>query len=185
MQILGPDENLNVASRRVIQLSFGVLYSRDKFSFAVATTTPRTISNALKKTENVWSSLGTSAMTSMVLMLDYVGRMADIINAQYERWTLDNLSDMLRCMEAGYHHARCFNNDVDLRVKLHKKGFMRFKDNLSKLPHLLEQETSCLANILTIAFRLCAEEGGAHPDANQRASFAELILIRYIPTFMI
>ena len=186
MQILGPDNQLNVASRRVIQLAWnGILYSREKYSMnEVSNSASRQggaapLSNASRtSTEQVWTSLGTGAMTSMVLMLDYIPRISNIIQMQFSSWSLDNLTEMMRCMEAAYHHARCFNNDSDLRSKLQRKGFMRFKTDPQKLPHLLEQETSSLFHILTIAFKLFAEEGGPHLDASGRSSLAEISLIR-------
>lgn len=193
---MGPDDIVGFSSRRTIKLSFGVLYSREKFQ--VAATRPPPLPSEETKTgrskrsgslqgaasqEQVWSSLGTSAMTAMVLMLDYVGIMSNIIHAQFNSWSLKNLECMVRCLEAGYHHARCFNANTDLRTKLWKKGFMRFGDNSQRLPHLVEQETSSLAQILIVAFRLYAQAADTHPDASARVNFAEPLLFRYFDCF--
>lgn len=114
----------------------------------------------------------------MVLMLDYVGILANIIHAQYSSWSLANLSSLIKCLEASYHHARCFNADTGLRMKLWKKGFMRFNDSSKRLPHLVEQETASLAQVLTLVFRLYAQDDNSHVDAVARAAFAEPILKR-------
>lgn len=128
--------------------------------------------------EQAWSTLGKSAMTAMVMMLDYVGIIANIIHAQYDTWSLGNLKSVIQCLEASYHHARCFNADPDLRSNLWKKGFMRFQDNPRRLPHLVEQETSAMAQILILVFRLYAQDDNSHPDAAARANFAEPIISR-------
>lgn len=187
LQILGPDDILGTASRRVINLSWGaVLYSREKYMSRIGKT--RTTSDASVKSFSVppagskdqaWSSLGTSAMTSMVLMLDFINKMANIINVQFSAWTIDNFSRMMQALQASYHHARCFNQDVDLRTKLWWKGFMSFKDNPRRLPHLLEQETSSLLQLSRIALRLY---GSANENpvalAPARSAFAEPLLLR-------
>ena len=177
-------------------MSFGTLYSREKFQVATPTPLPppseesktgRTKRNGslqgAASQEQLWSSLGTSAMTAMVLMLDYIGIMSNIIHAQFSSWSLKNLENMIRCLEAGYHHARCFNANTDLRKKLWKKGFMRFGDNSQRLPHLVEQETSSLAQILIVAFRLYTQAPDSHPDATTRSNLAEPLLFRYCDFF--
>jgi hypothetical protein len=199
-QILSPDDTAGVSSRRTIALSFGILYSREKYPAADQVVSPsitdqhpseesifvkpdkvrrNSSGRPNASQEQVWLSLGASAMTAMVLMLDYVGILANVIHAQYSSWSLSNLASMLRCLEVSYHHARCFNAATELRMKLWKKGFMRFADNSKRLPHLVEQETASLAQILTLAFRLYAQDADSHADASARAGFAEPIIERY------
>lgn len=175
-----PDDNIGVSSRRTIKLSFGVLYSRDKFRSAasVAPSEETRGGDGRPSASQLWSSVGASAMTSMVVMLEYIKVLSRIINDQYNSWTLDHFSKMIRCLEASYHHARCFNSDEGLRTRLWNKGFMRFKNSPEMLPHLVEQETSSLVHILVVAFRLYLRDGGSHPEAAARSSFAEPIVMR-------
>jgi brefeldin A-inhibited guanine nucleotide-exchange protein len=188
VRILGPEDKLGVASRRVINLAWGaVLYSREKYAVRIMKT--RSTSDASVKSfsappsgskDQSWSSLGTSAMTSMVLMLDFINKMANIINVQFSAWSIDNFSRMMRSLQATYYHARCFNKDVDLRTKLWRKGFMIFKDNPRRLPHLLEQETSALLQMSRIALRLYASTNEVPADLGPaRSDFAEPLVLRY------
>ena len=56
---------------------------------------------------------------------------------------------------------------------------MRFRDNASRLPHLLEQETLSVSKILAFAFRLYSDEGGTAVD-DMKASLAEPWIKRYL-----
>ena len=134
--------------------------------------------------EQVWSSLGGSVMTSMVFMLDYIGILSNIIHAQFNSWSLSDLESLLKCLEASYHHARCFNANSDLRLSLWKKGFMRYADNSQRLPHLVEQETSSMAQLLILSFKMYTQEEESHEDAAARSNMAESIVLRYCITFI-
>lgn len=185
MKVLGADDVLGCTARRVIKLSFGILYSREKFDPVESIFTapsedssPSKFRPAASSQEQVWESLASSAMTAMVVMLDYIGILSNVIHAQYNSWSMNNIENVVRCLEASYHHARCFNADSDLRAKLYRKGFMRFRDNSKRRPHLVEQETSSLAQILIVAFRLYTMNTESHADAEARANFAEPLILR-------
>ena len=160
---------LALPARSKIQLSWGAtLYSTDKF---VSRPHPEENPWHLTK-EQSWALLSVSCMTSMVVTLHSLRVLGDLCLNYYSAWDIGHLSQLLNTIEACYHHARSFNNDYQLRQNLKQRSFMKFRDNSTRLPHLLEQETLSVSKILTFVFRLCSEEGDGGL-ANARAAFAE------------
>ena len=127
--------------------------------------------------DQAWAQLSSRAMTSMVLFLDYVRVMGDVLRRHYRSWSTTHLLVLMGTLQCCYDYARCFNADVALRSQLKAKNFMRFRDNPARLPHLLEQETQAACQILSVAFRLFAEEGES-PDGDAKARLAEPIIKR-------
>lgn len=124
-----------------------------------------------------WSKLSYQIMSSMVLTLDFIRAIGDVIHTHYDSWSLNDLSLLLGTLQCCYDHARCFNGDHKLRTHLRAKKFMKFRDNPSRLPHLLEQETRSAAQILVFGFRLFSEEKSG-TIGNGKAKFADSILKR-------
>jgi hypothetical protein len=163
--------------KQSIILSWGaMLYSSDKYIPLPRPDTDRSLSSPRLSKEQVWSQLSARAMTGMVLSLDFIRVIGDTIHTHYCSWSLHQLSSLLDTLQCCFDQARCFNADSSLRTHLRSKSFMRFRDNPSRLPHLLEQETRAAAQIMVICFRLYSE--GASDGV--KAKLAEPILKRYV-----
>jgi brefeldin A-inhibited guanine nucleotide-exchange protein len=173
-------------SMKSIILSWGaMLYSCDNFVALNRNNTPhdhseRSMTTAPKLSkEQEWSKLSYQNMSSMVLALDFIRGMGEIIHTHYDSWSLEDLALLLGTLQCFYDHSRCFNSDLKLRTHLRSKKFMRFRDNPSRLPHLLEQETRSAAQIFLFGYRLYSEEN-MNSLGNERARFTEPILKRFV-----
>jgi hypothetical protein len=129
--------------------------------------------------EQEWAKLSYQNMSSMVLALDFLKGFGEILHAHYDSWSLEDLSLLLGTLQCLYDHARCFNADSKLRTHLRSKKFMKFRDNPSRLPHLLEQETRSAMQIFVFGFRLFAEEN-MDTKGTAKAQFVEGILKRFV-----
>jgi Sec7-like guanine-nucleotide exchange factor len=166
-----------------IILSWGaMLYSCDHFIVLNRNHDPASSSSSssapkLSK-EQEWSKLSSQNMSSMVLALEFIRGMGDIIHTHYDSWSLEDLTLLLGTLQCFYDHSRCFNSDLKLRTHLRSKKFMKFRDNPSRLPHLLEQETRSAAQIFLFGYRLYSEEK-MNTTGNARAYLVEPILKRF------
>jgi hypothetical protein len=61
---------------------------------------------------------------------------------------------LLEALSLNYDHARSFNLEFELQKKLYDRAFMRFGDNLSRPPNLIDQEVQSSSQILVILTRL-------------------------------
>lgn len=166
--------------KHTVKLSWGaVLTTYEKYPAMSARSEERSMLTPRLNKEQAWTQLSSRVMTSMVLTLDYIRVMGDMLHTHYESWSMSHWPVLLGTLQCTYDHARCFNLDTTLRSQLKAKGFMKFRDNPSRLPHLLEQETQSAAQLLVFAFRLYAEEGSGVSGDN-KAKFAEPILKRWI-----
>jgi hypothetical protein len=137
-----------------------MLYSCDPFNQVQRVDPDRSLLTPKLTKDQEWSKLSSQNMSSMVLTLDFLRAVGDIIHTHYDSWSLSDISVLLGTLQCCYDHGRCFNGDQKLRTHLKAKKFMRFRDNPSRLPHLLEQETRSAAQILVFGFRLYSEEKG-------------------------
>jgi hypothetical protein len=164
--------------KHTVKLSWGaVLSTFEKYPAVAARTEERSMLAPRLTKEQAWTQLSSRVMTSMVLSLDYIRVMGDLLHSHYDSWTMAHWPVLLGTLQCIFDHARCLNSDVTLRSQLKAKGFMKFRDNPSRLPHLLEQETQSAAQLLAFAFRLYAEEGSG-PTGDSKAKFAEPIIKR-------
>lgn len=170
----------DAVSMKSIILSWGaMLYSCDNFTALNRNDPERSMSSAPKLSkEQEWSKLSYQNMSSMVLALDFIRGMGEIIHTHYDSWSLEDLSLLLGTLQCFYDHSRCFNSDLKLRTHLRSKKFMKFRDNPSRLPHLLEQETRSAAQIFLFGYRLYSEEN-MNTSGNSRAHLVEAILKRF------
>jgi len=58
---------------------------------------------------------------------------------------------LIDCLERSYRFAQAFNNDLELRMTLHRMGFMK------QLPNLLKQETSAVSGYIAALQRMYAD----------------------------
>jgi len=200
-----PPEHLGLPTRtRIKLLSWGAaLYSTETYPEAKS---PKSIGGEAGSGGSVtWPELATSAMTSMVVSIDFISLAQELLLAPAYRWDLQNYAKFLKALEASHWHAFCFNETGSLRLQLQQRGFMnknRSDTTISpELPHLLDQEVSSLEQMLFTAFRLychnkhvrvtAGEANGASPsslDGNESAVFAEpwverlstMVLTRYL-----
>jgi Sec7-like guanine-nucleotide exchange factor len=168
---------------RSVILSWGaMLYSSDPFAPMQRNEPERSSSSItapkLSK-EQAWAKLSYQNMSSMVLALDFLKGFGEILHAHYDSWSLEDLSLLLGTLQCLYDHSRCFNLDSKLRTHLRSKKFMKFRDNPSRLPHLLEQETRSATQIFVFGFRLFAEEN-MDARGTAKAQLVEGILKRFV-----
>lgn len=161
-----------------IILSWGaMLYSCETFTHVQRNDQDRSLSTPKLTKDQEWSKLSYQNMSSMVLALDFIRGLGEILHIHYDSWSIDDLSLLLGTLQCFYDHSRCFNSDIKLRTHLRAKKFMKFRDNPSRLPHLLEQETRAAAQIFVFGFRLYAEEN-INPHATEKALVFEELLKR-------
>ena len=177
-------------SRTRIELEWGAsLYSGEVYQELKRPGSITVKSSQLNK-EQAWPQLATSAMTSMVISLDYIQLMKELLVTQTYNWDLQNYASFMTALEASHWHAFCFNENSALRLQLQQRGFMnknRSSRNISAdIPHLLEQEVLSMEQMLFTTFRLYCyskhnplspgsenKTGGAAFNGNQSAAFAE------------
>lgn len=184
IQVIPSTSESSIAARNVVKLTWGLLYTPEKQTAAltqpaVVTSKSETasISSSPQQATRIsrvqsWGHLSVSAMSSMVVTLDAIRVLDNVLNHHYVHWELSQLSLLMSSEEAVFHHARMFNDNLNLRQSLKQKGFMRFRDNAARLPHLLEQETWTASKLLSFSLRLFREEGGGQTE-DSRAKFAE------------
>ncbi len=124
-----------------------------------------------------WQHCNHFAVSSTVYTLDLIEIMGITIQKHFSAWNSDHLSTMLNILEACYHHARCFNNDSNLRQSLAQHLFMS-DDNNTKGPHLLEQEISAACQLLRVAFQLYNRGTAVNRDVAQQTVLAEQVIQR-------
>jgi len=105
-----------------------------------------------------WSEKSISAMTSMVLSLDFINLTKDILHSSHYHWSLQHYESFLQALETSHWHAFCFNENSPLRLQLQQRGFMnknRSPNNISSsLPNLLDQEIQSMEQLLFTVFHL-------------------------------
>lgn len=62
-----------------------------------------------------------------------INTVSDFIDVYYDQLSLSNLNILLECLDKSYRFAREFNQELGLRLKLWKEGFMA---DLKQLPGL-------------------------------------------------
>lgn len=149
-QMLPEDRYFKISSRRVISLSWGAtLYTSEVFPRLVTTETLPERVVSITEGEQL-----SSAMTAMVISLDIIEVSRDIFKAYFDSWDLCHFALILSGLETSHWHAKSFNENVRLRSRLAKRRFMVFRDDPSRLPHLLDQEVASAQLILEIVFSM-------------------------------
>ena len=105
-------------------------------------------------TDQAWMALAAGAMTSMVVTLDLIESVGEILQTFELCWTVKHISVFLQALQQCHAHAHAFNHNTSLRINLKLAGFMKFPDNLARLPHLLDQEIDAVMQILAVTTRL-------------------------------
>jgi len=127
-----------------------------------------------------WDEVSKSAMTSMIVSLDVV----HVLRAMFENrdcgLSAENLQDILRALEASHWHARSFNEDSRLSVILQSMAFMRFKQNPTRPPNLLEQEIRTASANLFISHQLGAFQSHAKQAEKWAKRYTDIVFLRYI-----
>lgn len=108
--------------------------------------------------DQAWNRFSSLLMSSMVLTLDLVKIIGEAIHYHYKSWSIEQFSDLLTILQCSFDHGRCFNANLQLRSDLKSKGFMRFRDNIQRPPHLIDQVILSCSQILNACFRLFSEE---------------------------
>lgn len=94
----------------------------------------------------------------MVISLDAVRIVGDLVKIHFSDFEIPHFSEFLNAIAALYWHARSFNGNVQLRESLFDKRFMRFQDDVNRLPNLLEQEVLSLSKLLEISLALYSDK---------------------------
>jgi brefeldin A-inhibited guanine nucleotide-exchange protein len=155
--------------KRTIQLPWGLLYSFDNTVSVVtnAASSP-TRSDSLGglsmtprlTSEQAWRQFTKSAMTSMVISLDFIEVLSNILSFHCVSFSSKHVTTLLDSLEAFYWQARSFNDNYRLRYKLRQKGFMIFLGNNNMLPHLIEQEVNSISRIIDILLKIYLRNNG-------------------------
>jgi hypothetical protein len=149
LQILPSVPLLGIEARSVVRLSWGAkLYCTDHVP-ELQTVYSEQMSTDHSADDFVpWRQISSSVMTSMVVSLDILPLFQEVLLNRYSAWNTSQLTTLLLALEASHWHARSFNENANLRRNLHRLGFMPFRDQPSRWPHLLEQEVQSLTLIL-------------------------------------
>ena len=161
--------------RAVVQLPWGTLYGQlENFEDPVMANVTKIVS------AQTWEEVSKSAMTSMIVSLDIV----HVIRAMFESRdcgaSAENLQDILRALEASHWHARSFNEDERLSVVLQSMAFMRFKNNPTRPPNLLEQEIRTASTNLFISHQLGAFKSHTKQAEKWAKRYTDIVFLRYI-----
>jgi len=204
-QYLKPSQGLPGRSR--IELEWGAsLYSGESFRAAAGagaeegdedSALDRFVPSFLGK-DQAWPQLATSAMTALVVSLDFIQLVCELLVSPNYSWNIPNYAVFLNALEASHWYAFSFNENGHLRLQLQQRGFMnknRSEQNLSQeLPHLLEQEVLAMEQMLFTVFRLychnkhnpSSPRGIAQPTlyaASEAETFAEPLIERFVSPF--
>lgn len=173
------DSRLDLASRNRVQLAWGSLFVPERVRFPLSVERELPSSNATLVMEQSWAQFIASAMTTMVVTLEFVRLVGDLVNLLGAHLRLAHFESLLGALETYHWHAVSFNANIPLRLKLHQRGFMnknRSATNLSPtLPDLLEQEVAAAGQILRVLFRLNGQAGAEFCPASRDPVFQSTV----------
>ena len=107
--------------------------------------------------EQHWQFLSHGIMTSMVAALEMCRLIGESVHYHFESWDIDHCKTFLDMFGAIRCHAREFNSTTHLRKNLHERGFMRFSDDVKRLPHLIEHEVLAVTQQLLFILELYSQ----------------------------
>ena len=160
-RILPPDEAAGLPSRSMILLPYGaILYTTEEFPTTMHEeegSEPELDAMMCApelSVDQAWLQLANSAMTNMVVTLDLIQSISVIVEAFLITWEASQIATLLTALHNCHAYAHAFNHSTQLRINLKLAGFMKFPDNSARLPHLLEQESDSLMEILRVTSKL-------------------------------
>ncbi len=162
-QLIPPLPGLKLSARHHLKLPWGSLYANDSTKFPLVDEiriSELRSSVHVVVTEQSWTQFISSAMTTMVVTLEFIRLCGEIIfqQKQTDLFLWRHYESFFIALETYHWHAFSFNSNIPLRLNLHQKGFMnknRSLTNLSiTLPDLLDQEVLSMELILNLVFRL-------------------------------
>lgn len=163
VEALPPVSALQLGSRYRIALQCGAsMFATDvDYPFldtSAAPAKPLALSDPSSKPrltgEQQWREIAQCAMTSMVISLDLLQVVNQVLKANFSMFSVDHFSTILSSLEVSMWHAKSFNDCVSLSFRLQQKRFMRFRDDPSRMPHLLQQEVLSANILLSASFQL-------------------------------
>ena len=159
--VLPADEASGLPPRNVIILPFGaILYTTDDLPTTMHEeegSEPELDSMMYApelSVDQAWMQLANTAMTNMVVTLDLIQSISVIVEAFLGTWEASQIATLLTALHSCHAYAHAFNHSTQLRINLKLAGFMKFPDNAARLPHLLEQESDALLEILRVTSKL-------------------------------
>ena len=169
------------AGKRTIQLPWGLLYSFDSTTSIIPNPSTPARSDSLGgmsmtprlTSEQAWRQFTKSAMTSMVISLDFIEVISNIVSFHCASFSSKHVTTLLDSLEAFYWHARSFNDNYRLRYKLRQKGFMIFLGNNNMLPHLIEQEVNSISRIIDLLLKIYLRDNGCEYNDTMLAVTAD------------
>ena len=200
------DTLLNLPSRKIIHLAWGQLYTIENFASTPSSAEnlnkqqqnqqqqhqqqqqqqqqeeqeeQRRLEQQRKNNED-WAQLTPSVMSTMVISLDFIRVVGEAFDAHFFSWQPRHFVALLESLENSHWHARSFNEDQQLRISLRGSGFMRFPDNPSRLPNLLEQEVRSAAQIVRVAIRLFTQPQYEALAASWVHKYCAMVCSRYM-----
>jgi hypothetical protein len=184
LQILPSVPLLGIEARSVVRLSWGAkLYCTDHVP-ELQTVYSEQMSTDHSADDFVpWRQISSSVMTSMVVSLDILPLFQEVLLNRYSAWNTSQLTTLLLALEASHWHARSFNENANLRRNLHRLGFMPFRDQPSRWPHLLEQEVQSLTLILEAVLSMYADQSSALNSGNGQSVSASSFASSWISRF--
>lgn len=144
---------LQLKPRRCIKLNWGYLYTQESFAPVRKHSQSQLAAVSDSKVED-WTHIAASAMTSMVITLGFVNLLQDLFEKNVTDMKWSHHLNLLSSLESMHWHARSFNEDQNLRATLRTRSFMKFPDNPTRLPNLLEQEVRSATLIVRISVKL-------------------------------
>ena len=169
-QICSTQLGMHLKPRKCVKLGWGLLFTLEQLEIVK----PRAPSFVVAspgagpgEAMTDWAHLAASAMTSMVVTLDFIRTLRKFYDQGAPNLKLRHHLRFLSVLEHVHWHARSFNEDQGLRSALRSRMFMRFPENPGRLPNLLEQEVSSATLLVRIAVKIFAD---ADPVAHSAAA---------------
>jgi hypothetical protein len=148
---------MHLKPRKCVKLEWGLLFTQEQLEVIRPTIPFSPASSSTGKSSEDWPHLAASAMTSMVITLDFIRMIREFFNHCSSFFKLRHHIRFLSVLEGVHWHARSFNEDQALRASLRVRAFMRFPESPGRLPNLLDQEVSSASLLMHIAVKVFAD----------------------------